>query len=188
VNFIPDANGNFKVREYPKVTFCPSDDFGEGTRMIATIPGNMELGVNSEADQSFVSIMHGDPTPGGDHKTITFQIQGVFGTRFLRVNAANFVSNGGSIEDKYWSGDYQKDSFTALPNDNKMGEVSVSPAPVNGEYAKGTTLTLTATPKSGYHFVKWSGDCTATTNVANVVTKGQPGAAVAIFEADAASE
>ena len=23
VQFIPDANGNFKVREYPKVTFCP---------------------------------------------------------------------------------------------------------------------------------------------------------------------
>ena len=188
VTFIDDANGNFKVREYPKVTFCPSDDFGQGTRMIATIPGNMELGVNSEADQSFVSIMHGDPTPGGDHKTITFQIQGVFGTRILKINAADFVTNGGTIEDKYWSGDYQKDSFTALPNDTKMGSVAVSPAPVDGEYAKGTTLTLTATPKQGYKFVKWMGACNATTTTANVVTKGQPESAVAIFEPDGSGD
>ena len=187
VQFIPDANGNFKVREYPKVTFCPSDDFGEGTRMIATIPGNMEFGVNSEADQSFVSIMHGDPTPGGDHKTITFQIQGVFGTRILKINAANFVTNGGTIEDKYWSGDYQKDSFTALPNNAAYGSVTVSPAPVDGEYAKGTTLTLTATPKAGYKFVRWQGACNATTATANVVTKGQPESAVAIFEAEGGS-
>lgn len=184
VNFIPDANGNFKVREYPKVTFCPSDDFGDGTRMIATIPGNMELGVNSTADQSFVSIMHGDPTPGGDHKTITFQIQGVFGTRILRINAANFVTNGGTIEDRYWSGDYQKDSFTVVANNPDYGTVSVSPEPVNGEYAKGTTLTITATPAEGYKFVKWAGASNATTATANVVTKGQPESAVAIFEED----
>lgn len=188
VTFIDDANGNFKVREYPKVTFCPSDDFGQGTRMIATIPGNMELGVNSEADQSFVSIMHGDPTPGGDHKTITFQIQGVFGTRILKINAADFVTNGGTIEDKYWSGDYQKDSFTALPNNAAYGSVAVSPAPVDGEYAKGTTLTLTATPKQGYKFVKWMGACNATTTTANVVTKGQPESAVAIFEPDGSGD
>ena len=187
VNFIPDANGNFKVREYPKVTFCPSDDFGDGTRMIATIPNNMELGVNSTADQSFVSIMHGDPTPGGDHKTITFQIQGVFGTRILRINAANFVTNGGTIEDKYWSGDYQKDSFTVVANNAAYGDVAVSPAPVNGEYAKGTTLTITATPKAGYKFVKWAGASNATTQTANVVTKGQPESAVAIFEANSDS-
>lgn len=184
VQYLPDGNGNFKVREYPKITFAPSDDFGTGTRMIATVPGNMEFGVNSESDKSFVSIMHGDPTPGGDHKTITFQVQGIFGTRILRVEAPFFVTNGGTIEDKYWSGDYLKDTFTVLANDGTMGEVSVSPAPVNGEYAKGTTLTLTATPKNGYHFVKWTGASEATTATASVVTKGQPEAATAIFAAN----
>lgn len=187
VQFIPDANGNFKVREYPKVTFCPSDDYGDGTRMIATTLGNMEFGVNSEADQSFVSIMHGDPTPGGDHKTITFQTQGIFGTRILRINAANFVTNGGTIEDKYCSGDYQKDSFTVVANNAAYGSVAVSPAAENGEYAKGTTLTITATPKDGYKFVKWSGASNATTPTANVVTKGQPESAVAIFEPNGSS-
>lgn len=181
VNFLPDANGNFKVREYPKVTFCPSDDFGAGTRVIATVPGNLELGVNSEKDQSFVSIRHGSDN---DHKDISFQIQGIFGTRILRIEAPFFCTNGGTIEDKYWSGDYTKDSFTALPNDSTLGSVSVSPAPVDGEYAKGTTLTLVATPKANAHFVKWMGATNATTATANVITKGQPESAVAIFEAD----
>ena len=181
VQYLPDANGNFKVREYPKLTFCPSDDYGTGTRVIATIPGNLELGVNSEGDQSFVSVRHGSDN---DHKDISFQIQGIFGCRILRIEAPFFVTNGGVIQDKYWSGDYTKDSFTAVPNDATMGSVAVSPSPVNGEYAKGTTLTLTATAKTGYHFVKWAGATNATTATANVVTKGQPESAVAIFEAD----
>ena len=181
VQYLPDANGNFKVREYPKLTFCPSDDYGTGTRVIATIPGNLELGVNSEGDQSFVSVRHGSDN---DHKDISFQIQGIFGCRILRIEAPFFVTNGGVIQDKYWSGDYTKDSFTALPNDATMGSVAVSPSPVNGEYAKGTTLTLTATANTGYHFVKWAGATNATTATANVVTKGQPESAVAIFEAD----
>ena len=181
VQYLPDANGNFKVREYPKITFCPSDDFGTGSRIIATIPGNLELGVNSEGDQSFVSVRHGSDT---DHKDISFQIQGIFGCRILRIEAPFFVTNGGVIQDKYWSGDYTKDSFTVAANDATMGSVAVSPAPVNGEYAKGTTLTLTATANTGYHFVKWAGATNATTATASVVTKGQPEGAIAIFEAD----
>ena len=181
VQYLPDANGNFKVREYPKLTFCPSDDYGTGSRIVATISGNLELGVNSEGDQSFVSVRHGSDQ---DHKDISFQIQGIFGCRILRIEAPFFVTNGGVIQDKYWSGDYTKDSFTAVPNDATMGSVAVSPSPVNGEYAKGTTLTLTATANTGYHFVKWAGATNATTATANVVTKGQPESAVAIFEAD----
>ncbi len=64
-----------------------------------------------------------------------------------------------------------------------MGSVTVSPAPTNGEYARGTTLTLTATANTGYKFVKWTGATDATTATASVVTNGTPQAAVAIFEA-----
>lgn len=184
VTYLPDANGNFKVREYPKVTFVPSDDFGNGTRIIATTPGNLQLGVNSENDSSFVSIMHGDPTPGGDHKLISFQIQGIFGCRILRVDAPYFVTSPGTIQDTYWSGDYLKDSFTVVSNDTEKGTVSVSPAATNGEYEKGTSLTLTATPNTGYKFVKWQGAVNSTEATTTVVTKGQPEAVVAIFEAE----
>ncbi len=177
------VDGNFKVKELPKVTFCPSDDFGTGTRMIATVKGNLEFGVNSEDSRSSVSIMHGDPTPGGDHKAISFQIQGIFGTRVLRVNAAKFCTNGGTVNSVYFSGDYQKDSFTAVANIAAAGTVTVSPAPVNGEYAKGTTLTLAAVAAEGYQFVRWQGAVNSTSATVNAVTKGEPEGVIAIFEA-----
>lgn len=173
-------DGTFKVREYPKLTFVPSDDFGQGTRIIATTVGNLEFGVNSEGDSSFVGVKQGTDN---DQKDIVFQVQGIFGCRILRVNAANFVTNGGTITATYFSGDYQKDSFTVASNDATMGTVAISPAATDGEYAAGTTLTLTATPETGYKFVKWTGATNATTATASVVKKSGPEAAIAIFEA-----
>lgn len=182
VNYIPDANGNFKVPEYPKVTFVPSDDFGKGDRMFATIPGNLELGVNTEGAESFVAVQHGSDD---DVKDIIFQIQGIFGCRILNVLPSAFVTNDGAIEDSIWQGDYQKDSYTAVANDATLGEVAVSPAATDGEYAKGTTLTLTATAKEGATFKKWSNGKTTTTIQ---VVKGEgPEGIVAIFEANPGS-
>jgi hypothetical protein len=177
VQYIPDANGNFKVAEYPKVTFVPSDDFGKGDRMFACPAGNLELGVNTEGAESFVAVQHGSDD---DVKDIIFQIQGIFGTRVLNILPSHFVTNGGVIEDSVWQGDYKKDSYTAVANDPEKGTVTVSPAPVNGEYAKGTTLTLTATAKTGATFKNWSnGKTTATITV----VKGEgPEGIVAIFE------
>jgi len=182
VNYLPDANGNFKVPEYPKVTFVPSDDFGKGDRMFATIPGNLELGVNTEGAESFVAVQHGSDE---DVKDIIFQIQGIFGCRILNVLPSNFVTNDGAIESSIWQGDYTKDSYTAVPNDATLGSVAVSPAAVDGEYAKGTTLTLTATAETGATFKKWSN---GKTNTTIQVVKGEgPEGIVAIFEADASS-
>lgn len=177
VNYLPDANGNFKVPEYPKVTFVPSDDFGKGTRMVATIPGNFEFGVNSEGDESFVGIQHGSDE---DIKDIIFQIQGIYGTRVLNILPSHFVTNGGVIEDCIWQGDYKKDSYTAVPNDPDKGTVTISPAAVDGEYAKGTTLTLTAAAKTGATFKNWSNG--ATTLQITVVKGEGPEGIVAIFE------
>jgi hypothetical protein len=177
VNYLPDANGNFKVPEYPKVTFVPSDDFGKGTRMVATIPGNFEFGVNSEGDESFVGIQHGSDE---DIKDIIFQIQGIYGTRVLNILPSHFVTNGGVIEDCIWQGDYKKDSYTAVPNDPEKGTVTISPAAVDGEYAKGTTLTLTAAAKTGATFKNWSNG--ATTAQITVVKGEGPEGIVAIFE------
>ena len=179
VQYIPDANGNFKVSEYPKVTFVPSDDFGKGDRMFACPAGNLELGVNTEGAESFVAVQHGSDE---DVKDIIFQIQGIFGCRILNVLPSNFVTNDGAIEDSIWQGDYTKDSYTAVPNDATLGSVAVSPAAVDGEYAKGTTLTLTATAETGAKFVKWSNG--KTTAQIQVVKGDGPEGIVAIFEAD----
>lgn len=179
VNYIPDANGNFTVPEYPKVTFVPSDDFGKGSRMIATTVNNLEFAVNSEADESFVAVKHGSDD---DVKDIIFQIQGIFGTRILNVLPSHFVTNGGVIEDSVWQGDYKKDSYTVAVNDQTLGTATISPAPQDGEYAKGTTLTLTATPAENATFVKWSNGQTTPTIT---VVKGEgPEGMVAIFRAN----
>jgi hypothetical protein len=145
--------------------------------MVATTPGNFEFGVNSEGDESFVGIQHGSDE---DIKDIIFQIQGIYGTRVLNILPSHFVTNGGVIEDCIWQGDYKKDSYTAVPNDPEKGTVTISPAAVDGEYAKGTTLTLTAAAKTGATFKNWSNG--ATTAQITVVKGEGPEGIVAIFE------
>lgn len=52
---------------------------------------------------------------------------------------------------------------------SSYGTVSVSPNG-NGSYEEGSVVTATATPKSGYHFVKWSDG--TTTNPYRITVKG----------------
>jgi len=68
------------------------------------------------------------------------------------------------------------------------GTITSSPAGINcgstctGYYASGASVTLTATPGSGYEFTSWSGDCTGTTTTATV-TMGTPQTCSATFTA-----
>ncbi|CAL2088963.1 conserved exported hypothetical protein [Tenacibaculum sp. 190524A05c] len=55
------------------------------------------------------------------------------------------------------------DQFTLTLNATN-GSVSTNPNPVGGTYDDGTSVTLTATPDSGYQFDGWSGDASGTTN------------------------
>jgi uncharacterized repeat protein (TIGR02543 family) len=52
---------------------------------------------------------------------------------------------------------------------NVTGQGSVAASPAGGSYASGTSVTLTATASTGYHFTSWSGDITGTTNPATIV-------------------
>jgi uncharacterized repeat protein (TIGR02543 family) len=53
---------------------------------------------------------------------------------------------------------------TYTVNVSTVGSGSVTKSPNQATYNHGTSLTLTANPGTGYHFVGWSGDTTATTN------------------------
>lgn len=174
-------NGNFKIARYPNITFAPTAKWGNGTRMVATIPGNFELGVNSEGQESFVAVQHGSDE---DVKDIIFQIQGIYGCRILDILKRSFVTNGGTIEaGNIERGDYEKDAVIAIPNDANLGSVTIkngnTPVESGSEVAKGVTLTLTATPETGKQFVKWSNGSTA--NPTSIVTTGDPIAIVGIF-------
>lgn len=172
-------NGNFKVKEWPKVTFAPSDDFGKGDRLIATLPGNLEYGVDSNSNQNHVIIKEGSDN---DLLDLQIQVQSVQGCRVVNVNPNAFCMTDAAIEGEYWSGDYQKDTFAVAVNIKGAGTVTVDgTTPDNTkDYAANTTITLAATAAEGYEFVKWSDNNTSATRT--VVTTGQPGALVAIFK------
>lgn len=52
------------------------------------------------------------------------------------------------------------------------GNISVSPASLDGTYKDGTVVTLTATPAKGYVFTNWSGDASGADPVVNVTMNG----------------
>jgi ribosomal protein L27 len=173
-------NGNFKLPRHPKLTFIPTDDFGKGTRIFACIEGNLEFGINTESDSAFVSV---ERDASCDNKDLAIQIQMIAGCRIVNPLASAFVTNGGVVEDGYAVGDYVKDSVTVVSSNTDAGTVAIDnggTAVESGEeVAKGTTLTLTATPKTGYKFVKWSNG--STQNPTSIVTTGFPIGIVGIF-------
>lgn len=173
-----EDNGNFKVKELPKVTFVPSDDWGKGDRMMATIPGNLEYGVNSLDSRSKIVVQEGSDN---DSEDIIFQVQSIQGCRVLNILPSVFVINDGSIADITVTGDYMKDTVTVLASDASLGTVTVNGATPDNtkEYVEGTTLTLKATATGSNKFVKWSNGATAAE--IQVVTKGQPEVFVAVF-------
>lgn len=172
--------GNWTAPEYPKVTFAPSSEFGQGDKMIATIPFNFEYGVNTLDSRNHVSVRQGSDN---DNKDIILQIESVQGCRIINVNPNAYCeSNGTLTAPNTQAGDYMKDIFMVTVNDETMGSVKVNGvAPDNTkEYAANTVLELVATPTSGHDFVKWSDNVLTATR--NVMAKGRPDAVVAIFK------
>ena len=114
---------------------------------------------------------------------MVFQIQSPFGVGIKDPTARAFVTNGGTADPVFISGDYQKDGVFAVSNDTNLGTVTIkngnTVVPSGTEVAKGTTLTLTATPKTGKVFKKWSDGKTDAT--ISVVASGDPQAFMAFF-------
>ena len=173
-------NGNFTLPAHPKRTFIPWNRL-KGTRIFASIPDNIVLAVGNTSEDAVVDI---EKDPSHDTTEMVFQIQSPFGVGVKDPSARAFVTNGGTAEQVFISGDYQKDGIFATPSNAELGSVTIknsSEIIENGtEVAKGTTLTLTATAKDGKKFKKWStGQTTATINI---VTTGDPMYFTAIFE------
>jgi hypothetical protein len=177
--------GNFQLPAHKKVIFVPMSEI-KGTRVWATIPGNMILGVNNESDDAFVDVV---PEPSHDTKEYVMQIQGIFGFMIEDPSARAFVTNGGTAEMTFNAGDYTKDAVYVTSNNTTLGTVGIKNGATDvesgTEVAKGTTLTLTATPAQGAEFVKWSNGSTA--NPTTIVTTGDPMSVTALFKSTASS-
>ena len=170
------GNDTFRLLDMPNIELKADAVIGTGNRMIATVPNNLEFGLDQTDDWNKVNVDHDQ----NDFNVLIFQIQSTQGCRILDVSATKFAVSDGSINQIVeLNGDYQKSSITAVANDASMGKVTLSPQ--KDEYIQGETVQMTPTPEGGYEFSKWSDG--STDNPRNIVFDGTPMMFQAIFEA-----
>lgn len=171
-------NGNFTVPEMPRVEFCPSDAWGVGNRLMATIPGNLQYGVDSENNQTFVKVQFGSDD---DAQDVIFQIQSIQGTRLMNPLSSAFVISDGSIVENVINGDY--DNSKLVVNISGTGSVKVNGEAYDKvqEFAPNAIVSLKAEPGTGQKFVSWSNGKTEAE--ITITATGMPMALTAFFEA-----
>ena len=79
-----------------------SDAMGTGQRIILTVPGNFDFGMDTESDATFVQIRDIDPDPN----VVRFWIQADYGCRVRNVHPKVFRINEGTPVPQMLSGDY----------------------------------------------------------------------------------
>ena len=148
---------------------------GKGNRMIATVPDNLQFGLDRASDWNSVMMSH-DPN---DLNVLIFQVQSTVGARILDIAPAKFCVSDGTIEQiEQLNGDYQKNTLTVTSNNEEWGKVTLSPQ--KDVYTKGETVKLTPAAESGYRFKAWSDG--ATISPRDIVYNGYPTYLQAIFE------
>lgn len=181
VNYLP--NGNFTVPEMPRVEFCPSDAWGVGTRMMATIPGNLQYGVDSENNQTFVKTQFGSDE---DAQDVIFQIQSIQGTRIMNPLPSAFVMSDGSIAENVINGDYTNSKLVVtLDGADASAKVQVNGEDYDkpAEFAPNALITLKAvegTADGHKVFKQWSNG--KTDKEITITATGMPMAITAFFE------
>lgn len=173
-------NGNIAFVEYPNIEIAADASLGVGTKMFATIPDNLEYGVDTDNPENKVAVQLGSDNDADD---IFFQPQSAQGTRIVNCTKAAFAVTDAAMSPIGVSGDYTKATYSVLSASETMGIVKVGgQTPDNTkEYPAHTTLTISAEAKSGYKFDRWSdGNKEASRTV---VTKGIGESIVALFVA-----
>lgn len=164
----PDAaTDSFRFLGMPNVKLVANPIVGKGARMIATVPGNLEFGCDTLNDWNKVFVQRNYD----DANEIVYQVQSAQGCRIRQITGDKLcVSSGTNTPLDALNGDYQNDSISLKFDPEVFTSVTKSPDKTN--YAAGETVTLTATPKEGKVFKKWSDN--ATINPRIIVTGGIP--------------
>lgn len=85
-----------------KCTIVRSEFMGTGTRLMLTVPGNIDFGMNTQADEEFVQVRSVQEDPN----EVQFWIQGDYGLRVRSVHKKMFQVNDGTPVGNQLSGDY----------------------------------------------------------------------------------
>lgn len=174
------GTNSFRFVGYENIELISSPLMGEpssesGARMIATLPGNIDFGCDTETGSAFVNVVQSE----ADANVLIYQIQTAQGVRIRSIASdALCVSSGVNKPLAIANGNYYHDTITAFANDKTMGKVTVSPEKTS--YEKGESVTLTPTPESGYEFVKWADG--AVSNPRTIIFGGFPESYEAIFK------
>lgn len=189
VNYLLGADGNpngsFTIPEMPRVVFTPSDAWGVGTRLMATVPNNLQYGVDSLSNESFVKVQFGSDD---DAQDVIFQIQSIQGARLLNPLSYAFVISDGTIQNPLTpnvvNGDFTNSRLVINIDKAGYGTVKVNNVAYTEpqEFKAGEILTIAATAAEGKHFVSWSTGQTDAT--ITVEATGVPMGLTAFFEND----
>lgn len=172
-------NGNIAFLEYPNIEIAHDASLGVGVKMFATVPDNLEYGVDTLNEENGCMVQVGSDD---DAKDVFFQPQSAQGTRVFNISASAFAVTDDSMSPIGVSGDYTTANCSVLTNNAEWGTVTVDGKEQGSEdYPAGTTLALVATATSAGQFVKWSDGNTNATR--NYVTNGSLETVVAIFQA-----
>jgi hypothetical protein len=85
-----------------KCKIVRSNIMGTGDRVILTIPGNLDFGMDTLSDADFVQVRN----PYEDPNEIQFWIQGSYGTRIRSIHPKGFMVSDGTSVGNQLSGDY----------------------------------------------------------------------------------
>lgn len=170
----------FRFVGYDNIELLSSPLMGEpsaesGARMIATLPGNIDFGCDTESGDAMIDIHNSE----ADSNVLIYQIQTAQGVRIRNIASDAFcVSSGVNKPLEIANGNYYHDTITAFANDKTMGKVTVSPEKIS--YEKGESVTLTPVAEANYEFVKWADG--AISNPRTIVFSGFPESYEAIFK------
>lgn len=173
-------NSGWKFLEMSNVRLVTSSAMGKGGQLVATVKDNLEFICDTREGKAEVRIGQTNP----DLSIIGFQFNAAATMRIRDYDPQVFACNDAVNTIDETPGQYIADIFTATSSDTNEGTVAIT----SGQkdlYAEGDVITVTATPKTGYVFNKWSNGATA--NPYNYTFSGGVVNLVAMFESESSS-
>lgn len=150
------TNGNYTIPEFPNIEIAFDDCVGVGCRMLATVPDNLEYGVDTLDPENSVTI---EPETSRDNDDFIIQPQSAQGTRAFQTDPKHMAMTSASMAPASLGADYY--GFVVTNADPEKGTVTVNGVePDNSKgYAYGTILEIEAVNGTGT-FKKWSNGST----------------------------
>jgi uncharacterized repeat protein (TIGR02543 family) len=193
INLTSWDNGdyNFHTRDNASHTFrnCVSFEGSHTDRIVGDAPSNCNALTETDMDfdytassSDFVTMSqasNADPTSNGFLNLNSSSPLIDAGVSYSGISYSGSSPDLGAIE--YGGENTDPDNTTYTLSTSVSGSGSVSPS--SGTYNEGTTVSITATPSSGYSFSYWSGDASGTSNPVTI-TMNSNKTVTAVFVAD----